>query len=209
MDLSNILLWRYAAKAMSGQKVNSDKIERILEAIRYAPTSNGLQPFGVLVITNDELREKLKPVSSNQQVITNSSHLLVFATWDNITPERVNKFFDQVVAERSNYQGLEDYRQYLLNSYSSQTAGENINHAARQAYLALGFGLIAAAIEKVDATPMEGFDPLAVDEILGLSAKGLKSVAMLALGYRDAENDWLVNMKKVRRPAADFFTIIK
>ncbi|PWV46572.1 nitroreductase family protein [Chitinophaga sp. S165] len=209
MELSDILLWRYATKAMNGQKVNSDKIERILDAIRYAPTSNGLQPFEIIVISNNELREKLQPVINNQQVVTGSSHLIIFAAWDNVTPERVNRVFDQVVAERGNSQGLVDYRQFLLMKHTEQTTDDNFNHAARQAYIGLGFGLIAAANEMVDATPMEGFDPLAVDKELGLPAKGLRSVAMMAVGYRDAENDWLVNLKKVRRPVADFVTVLK
>lgn len=82
----------------------------------------------------------------------------------------------------------------------------NYQHAARQAYIGLGTALIAAAEEQVDATPMEGFDPKALDEILGLKERGLRSVAILPLGYRAEEGDWLVNLKKVRRPREQFIT---
>jgi nitroreductase len=85
----------------------------------------------------------------------------------------------------------------------------NFEHAARQAYIALGASLISAAFEEVDATPMEGFDPKAVDEILGLSAKGLRSVVIVPLGYRDSEGDWLVKLKKIRRPREQFVTELK
>ena len=97
----------------------------------------------------------------------------------------------------------------LLSTYPTRDAEVNFQHAARQAYIALGTALVAAAEEQVDSTPMEGFDPAAVDEILGLRAKGLRSVVILPLGYREAEGDWLVNLKKVRRPSDDFISEVK
>ncbi|RYF60133.1 MAG: NAD(P)H-dependent oxidoreductase, partial [Comamonadaceae bacterium] len=84
----------------------------------------------------------------------------------------------------------------------------NFQHAARQAYIGMSAALIAAAFEEVDSTPMEGFDPNALDEILGLRARGLRSVSILPLGYRADEGDWLVNLKKVRRPREQFVTEI-
>ena len=100
----------------------------------------------------------------------------------------------------------ENYRQMLLSSYPQRDAEVNFQHAARQAYIGMSAALIAAAFEEVDSTPMEGFDPNALDEILGLRARGLRSVAILPLGYRADEGDWLVNLKKVRRPREQFVT---
>jgi len=96
----------------------------------------------------------------------------------------------------------------LLNSYPQKDAEENFNHAARQAYIAFSQALAAAAFEEVDATPIEGFDPAAVDEILGLREKGLRSCVVLTLGYRDPENDWLVNLKKVRKSKDELITVV-
>ena len=206
MELSKILLWRYATKAMTGQRVDNDKIERILEAIRYAPTSNGLQPFEVIIITNPELKKKIRAVANNQSVATDSSHLVIFAAWDNVTRERIDAAFEHVINERGDYRGLQDFRQTLIDTYSSNTKESNFNHAARQAYLALGFGLLAAANEQVDTTPMEGFNPASIDELLQFNKKGLRSVAMMAIGYRDEKNDWLVGMKKVRKPKSVLIT---
>ena len=206
MELSKALLWRYATKAMNGQRVDDDKIERILEAIRYAPTCNGLQPFEVIVVTNPELRKRIRPVANNQPVVTDSSHLLIFAAWDNVTEERINQVFENVTNVRGDYQGVESYRQWLIDTHTANTKETNFNHAARQAYIALGFGLLTAASEMVDTTPMEGFDPAAVDELLELNKKGLRSVAMMAIGYRDVPNDWLVGMKKVRKQKSTLFT---
>ena len=115
--------------------------------------------------------------------------------------------FDLVNTERGFVsEGWENYRKLLLNAYPERDAQLNFEHAARQAYIGLGTALIAAAEEGVDSTPMEGFDAAAMDAILGLPERGLRSVVILPLGYRDEVNDWLVNLKKVRRPRADFIT---
>ena len=97
----------------------------------------------------------------------------------------------------------------LLKNYPARDDQVNFEHAARQAYIALGASLIAAAFEEVDSTPMEGFNPKAVDEILDLASRGLRSTVLLPLGYREADKDWLVNMKKVRRTSENFITEIK
>ena len=156
------------------------------------------------MVTNPEIRQKIQPIAWNQSQVTEGSHLLVFAAWDNYTAERINAVYDQIVAERGFNEGLENYRQRLLANYPGRDPQENFEHAARQAYIALGFALAAAAEEEVDSTPMEGFDPAALDEILGLRARGLRSVVILPLGYREADKDWLAGMKKVRRPRSLF-----
>ncbi|WP_299110161.1 nitroreductase family protein [uncultured Winogradskyella sp.] len=210
MELLDKLKWRYAAKAMNGKKVAEDKIERILEAARLAPTSSGLQPFEIFVIKNQDVKEKIKPVAWNQSVITDCSHLLVFAAWDTYTAERINHMFDLTNEIRGfENEGWENYRQMLLSSYPQKDAEENFNHAAKQAYIAFAEALTAAAFEGVDATPLEGFDPSAVDEILGLRDKGLRSAVMLPIGYRKEDEDWLVNLVKVRKPMKELVTVIE
>ena len=202
------LNWRYATKKMNPDKaVPECKVERILEAVRLAPTSSGLQQFEVIVVTNKDIREKIKAIAWNQEQVTDASHLIVFAAWDNYTPERINHMFDLVNDERGfRNEGWEAYRQMLLGTYPQRDAQTNFEHAARQAYVGLGIALTAAAFEEVDATPMEGFDPAALDEILDLRARGLRSVAIMPVGYRADEGDWLVNLKKVRRPVEQFIS---
>jgi nitroreductase len=202
------LNWRYATKKMNpARSVPAEKVERILEAARLAPTSSGLQPYEIVVVTSQEVRERIKPIAWNQGPVTDGSHLLVFAAWDNYTPERINHMFDLTNEVRGfKNEGWENYRQMLLSSYPQRPAEVNFQHAARQAYLGLSAALIAAAFEEVDSTPMEGFNPKALDEILGLPARGLRSVAILPLGYRAVEGDWLVDLKKVRRPRSEFVT---
>ncbi len=210
MELIEKLNWRYASKAMNGKKVAQDKIDTIIEAASLAPTSSGLQPFEIFVITNPEVKEKIRSIAWNQSVITDCSHLLVFAAWDTYTADRINKMFDLTNSIRgTKNEGWENYRQMLLNSYPQKDAEENFNHAAKQAYIAFSQAIAAAAFEGVDSTPLEGFDPEALDEILNLREKGLRSCVMLPLGYRDEEKDWLVNLTKVRKSKEDLVTLIE
>ena len=208
MDIIKTLNWRYATKKMDPAKpVPQDKVERIVEAVRLAPTSSGLQPFEVLVVTNKALREKIRDIANGQAQIVDGSHLLVFAAWDDYTPERINMMFDLTNEKRgATNEGWEAYRKMLLANYPARGPEKNFQHSAKQAYIGLGVALVAAAVEQVDSTPMEGFHPGKLDEILDLRAKGLRSVAILPLGYRQEAADWLVNLKKVRRDPAHFAT---
>ena len=202
------LQWRYAAKKLDPSKaVPQDKVERILEAARLAPTSSGLQPFEIIMVTSKPVRARIQPIAWNQSQITDGSHLLVFAAWDNYTAERINMMFDLTNEVRGfKNEGWENYRQMLLNMYPQRDAEVNHQHAARQAYIGMTAAMVAAAYEGVDCTPMEGFDPAALDTILNLRERGLRSVAILPMGYRLADKDWLVNLTKVRRPREQFVT---
>jgi nitroreductase len=207
-ELLQKLQWRYATKKMNPAKaVPQEKVERILEAARLAPTSSGLQPYEIIVVTSKAVREQIKPKAWSQAQITDGSHLLVFAAWDNYTPERINMMFDLTNAQRGGTnEGWENYRKMLLDTYPARDAQTNFEHAARQAYIGLGAALIAAAFEEVDSTPMEGFDAKALDEILNLSERSLRSVAIMPLGYREEDKDWLAKLTKVRRPREQFVT---
>lgn len=199
--------WRYATKKMDPAKpVAEDTVAKIIHAVRMAPTSSGVQPFELIVVRNAETREKLKEAAYGQTQLTDGSHLLVFAVWDNYSEARIDAVLDQFQKERGANEGMVAYYQRLKDMYLPRSAQENSEHAARQAYIALGFALAAAAELGVDSTPMEGFEPAKFDEILGLTERGLKSVVILPLGYRDADNDWLASMKKVRKADEDFLT---
>ncbi|MCT3803647.1 NAD(P)H-dependent oxidoreductase [Elizabethkingia anophelis] len=209
MSLQKTLNWRSATKAYNGKTIEKEKLEQVLEAIRLAPSSSGLQPFKVLVIKNKELREKLQPISRDQDQIVKASHILVFAAWDEYTTERIDSFFEFSNQLRKLPDTTTDeYRLNLLDLLSKQTKEEHFVNAAKQAYIALGFGLLAAADLRIDATPMEGFDNKAVDELLDLPAQGLKSAVILALGYKDEDTDWWSRLERVRRPAEELFVKI-
>lgn len=206
MSLVENLNWRYATKAMNGAVVPQEKVDYILEAAHLAPSSSGLQPYKIIVVADPELKAKIQPIAFNQPQILDGSHLLIFASWDKYTEERVNAVFEHSNKERGlPSSATDDYRTMLLGTFAGMSEAEQAAHAAKQAYISLGIAAAAAAEQQVDATPMEGFNKEQLDELLGLNALGLKSATILALGYRNAENDWLVNMKKVRTPKDEFF----
>lgn len=207
--INDHMKWRYATKKMDPAKtVPQDKVDAIVEAIRMAPTSSGTQPFELFVITNPEVRAKIQDAASYQSPITDGSHLLVFAAWDNYTTERIDNVAQLNKAARGDLPLIDGYYANLKETYLPRDAEVNYAHAARQAFIALGFGILAAAEQEVDSTPMEGFDPDAVDEILGLRELGLRSVVLLPLGYRDPSGDWLVQMPKVRKSLDTLVTTI-
>ncbi|WP_028693834.1 NAD(P)H-dependent oxidoreductase [Pseudomonas cremoricolorata] len=206
MALLDSLHWRYATKSYTAETIAQDKLDFILEAIRLAPSSSGLQPYTVFVIRDPALRARLRPLCYDQAQITQASHLLVFAAWDAYTTERINGFFEFSNDIRQLPGSVtDDYRLSLLDSFGAMSQAQQTAHAAKQCYIALGFGLLAAAEARIDASPMEGFDNQAVDELLQLPEQGLHSAVLLALGHRDSDNDWLVSMKKVRRDKAQLF----
>ena len=146
----------------------------------------------------------------DHKFIAHCSPLLVFAAWDKYTEERIDDIYNYITDERGLPRGrFGSYTAKLKALYLPQTAEENFAHTARQAYIGLGMALAQAAELKVDSTPMEGFDNDALDELLGLRSKGLRSVVIMPIGYRDTTNDWLVKMKKVRIPKEDFVITTK
>lgn len=194
------LNWRYATKKMDPAKaVPQEKVDAIVEAIRMAPTSSGTQPFELILVTNPEVLTEIQAAAGDQTPITDGSHLLVFAAWDNYTDDRIDAVTQLNKDARGEIPLIDQYYGNLKANYVPRDAEVNYAHAARQAYIALGVALVAAAEQEVDSTPMEGFDPASVDKILGLKERGLRSVVLLPLGYRDPTGDWLLAMKKVRK----------
>jgi nitroreductase len=211
MALLEDLNWRHAVKAYDAtKKVSKEDIDKIVEAARLAPTSSGLQPFQVLVVENQELKEKLVKGALNPECMRDCSHVLIFAGWDRYTAERIDKVYDYTTVERGLPQGrFNSYTDMLKKIYLAQPAEENFAHIARQTYIALGLSLAQAAELKVDSTPVEGFDNSVVDEILALDKLGLKSVSLMYVGYADTPNDWIAPMKKVRTPKEEFVVEFK
>ncbi|WET49771.1 nitroreductase family protein [Chryseobacterium indologenes] len=209
MSLQETLNWRSATKGYNGKTIEDDKLEQILEAIRLAPSSSGLQPFKVLIIKNKQLREQLQPISCGQDQIIQASHILVFAAWDKYTTERIDSFFafSNHVRNLPNT-ATDDYRLNLLRMLEKQTGDQHFNNAAKQTYIALAFGLLAAADLRVDATPIEGFNNEAVDKLLNLPQQGLKSTVLMALGYKDEDKDWWGKLDRVRRSKEELFVEI-
>jgi nitroreductase len=205
MSFTDKLSWRYATKRMNGKKVPQEKVDSILEAIRLAPTSFGLQPFKVIVIEDEALREKIFNEACQQPQIKEASHVLVFAANKNVSQEQVDEYMQLIATTRGiPVDALSGFRA-AFDGVVAGTAEQNFTWTARQAYIAFGMGIAAAALEEVDATPMEGFSNVALDKILGLAEQNLGSTTILTLGYRDEANDTLVKATKVRKSKSELF----
>lgn len=211
MSLIEDLNWRHATKAYDPtRKVSQENIDKIIEAARLAPTSSGLQPFNIIVVSNQELKGKLVPGALNPDCMRDCSHILVFAAWDRYTAERIDEMFDYTAAERGLPKGrFKAYTDKLKEIYLDKSDDFNFAHTARQTYIALGLALAQAAELRIDSTPAEGFNNRVVDEVLGLNKSGLKSVSLMYVGYSDKERDWMAPMKKVRNPREKFAIELK
>ena len=208
MKLIEDLNWRYATKKYSSQKVTEADLEKIIDAINLSASSVGMQTYRLFVIENSEMRKELGSDSFNPQIVE-ASHLLLFAAFDSISQKTIDNHIRLVAKVRGiPVEDLADFKR-SLGKLLTRTDDENFIWSAKQAYLALGTGLIAAAALHIDATPMEGFNAEKFDEILGLKDKGLKSVVLLALGYRDKEKDKYAKLKKVRMTKEEFAIRIK
>lgn len=207
MKLLEALHWRYATKQMTGEKLDQADVDQILEAARLAPTSAGLQPFHILSISDQALKEKISPVALNQPQIMQSSHLLVFTSWASISDEQIDQRYNAMNALRNvPNEKTADTVAGLKQLFASMTEEQQYHHTAKQAHIGFGMAIAAAAELGIDATPMEGFDKDGLDELLGLKEKGLKSVVLLALGRRNPEKDWLMGLEKFRIPRDEFVT---
>jgi len=195
------LNWRYAVKQYDKNKKVSDADWKTLEdSLQLAPSSFGLQPYKFLVVTDPSVREKIRAAAWGQSPITDASHLVVFAFKKTLTDGDVEHFMDRISEVRGqDRNALADYENVIKGSVKKAVESGTIETwNSRQAYIPLGFLLQTAALLGIDATPMEGFDPQQVNEILGLT--DYSAVAIAAVGYRDSENDWLAPLPKVRMP---------
>jgi nitroreductase len=197
------LEWRYATKAFDTRKLPDATWAALEESLRLTPSSFGLQPWKFIVVNDPAVRAKLRPVSWNQSQVTDASHLVVFARRTEMTETDVNEFFNQIVSDRKiDASVIEPYRQMMLGGVvKGKDAAAQKDWAARQLYIALGQLMGAAAALAVDTCALEGIDPAAYTEILGLKGTGYEVVVACAVGYRSTEDKY-ASLKKVRYPAA-------
>ncbi len=201
--------WRYATKAYdTTRKIDSESLQILKDAVRLAPSSYGLQPYRVLVVSNEEIKSKLREKGYNQPQITDSSHLFIFAAKKSITSQDVSDYMRNISSTRGvsmdSVNGFGDY----INGSISQLTTENFTvWNSKQTYIALGILVQTAAQLKIDATPMEGFDAAGFDEVLGLSELGLTTAVICATGYRSSEDN-TQHYAKVRKPESELFQLV-
>lgn len=206
MSIIDSLSWRYAVKRMNGNKVSQDKLDTLLDAITLSASGFGLQPYQIFMVEDADLKAKIQPIAYGQPQIVESSHLLIFAAWNEVTEAQIDAYMNLIAETRGmSLSDLGDFKGAIAGSMKYKSKEQQAQWADRQVYLAMGTALAAAGELQLDTTPMEGFIPAKLDELLGLEAKGLHSVLMLAIGERDEATDYMVNVKKVRTPKSELF----
>lgn len=210
--MNNVLenrTWRYATKKFdSTKKVSNEDLETLLEATRLSASSYGLQPYHLLVISDQKVKEQLKPVSWNQSQITDASHIIVFANTTNFGEELVDGFLKNTSKTRNiSTETLKGYGDFMKSKLLGLPVETKRNWAARQVYIAFGNMMQAAAELKIDSCPMEGFESEEYNKILGLPEKNLTATVVLAIGYR-SEEDATQHLPKVRKSTEELITYI-
>ena len=201
--------WRYATKKFdTTKKVSAENLETLKNAISLTATSYGLEPYKVLIIENQDIKNQLVQASWGQQIVADASHLIVFANILDFGSDQMNAYFDNVVKTRNvPMEALQGYSDFMQSSINSLPLEKRNSWTAKQTYLAMNNLLNACAELKIDATPMEGIVPEKYNEILGLNELGLNAVLATPIGYRH-DDDATQFYKKVRKSANDLFITI-
>jgi len=208
MSLVNALEWRYATKKFSSDKLTDAEVNDLLETVRLAPSSYGLQPYKFIVIKDAALRDTLRAAAFNQPQVVEASHLVVIATETDINEKTVARFIDNAARTRSVDRSSLKPREDFINTYLAPfTAEMRKEWAQKQAYLAMGILVAAAADAGIDLCPMEGLDRPRIDEILGLHQKNLTTAAFVTIGRRSSD-DPAAPLAKVRKTAEELFPVV-
>lgn len=190
-EILDKLSWRYATKKYDvSKKLSKEELDSLLSAVQLSPSSYGIQPYKVLVVTNPEVREKLKAVGYNQSQITDASHLFVFAVYDNFDASHIDEYAHNIAETRGlKVEDIDGFVTLMKSVVNSRSEAELKVWNSKQAYIALGVLLETAALLGLDASPMEGFDAAKFDEILNLKEQNLTSVVIAGVGHRSSEDE--------------------
>jgi nitroreductase len=201
--------WRYATKKFdSTKKISTEDLNTLKEAIRLSSSSYGLQLYKVFIVENPELRAKIQPAAWGQSQIVDASHLIVFANQTSVTEADIDGYLKNVSKTRNIPEtALTGYGDFMKGGIGAKSNDEKAIWTSKQTYLALANLLNAAAELKIDVTPMEGFIPAQVNEILGFNELGLNASLIAAVGYR-SEDDDTQHYKKVRKSNEELFVTL-
>jgi len=198
MKLLDALNWRYAVKQFSNEKINAAKLKELLNMVRLSASSYGLQPYNIIVVESEEIKEQLLPFSYGQDKISQSSHLLVFAAQTQIGDATVDRYVNKYVKiANKSHSELSCFSNHVKSALAAKTTDQRLQWSHQQAYIALGNLLTCSAIMKIDSCPMTGFDTAGYDEVLKLKEKGLATTVICPIGYRH-QNDVQAHSPKVR-----------
>jgi len=209
MNYIEALQNRYSVKKFDKEKKIPDtQLKNILEAGKLSASSQGLQPYKIIIVKSEEMLEKLIPAFYNTSQISTCSHLVILVSKKNIEEKYIDGYFKHISEVRNiNTEPLLPFRRNIETFVQNMAEDQMMHWAEKQSYIVLSSLIFAAALEQVDSCPMEGYKQKVIDEILDLDSENEKVSVTLALGYR-AEDDIFQNMKKVRKPNEKLFKFI-
>ena len=209
MEILQALQWRYATKKFAAdQRVSTEDLQQLMEAVNLTASSFGLQHYRVMVVQDQAMKDRLLPASYNQAQITDCSHLFVFAAKTDLSGDYVDDYMQRMADIRGlPLDQVSGFGTYIKGTLTGKSEDFIVNWNKRQAYMGLSTLLAAAAELRIDTCPMEGFDPAKYDEILGLTERGLTATVIAPIGYR-SEEDATREHKKVRLPLKEMFTMV-
>lgn len=203
-NILDALEWRYAVKKFDDKaSLTEQQILEVKNAFNLSASSYGLQPYKMIVVQNPDLKEKLVPASYGQKQISQSAALLVFAVRTDFGMDYIDRYFDLVSETRKiSMDQLSAYKNFVKGVFEKKSKEEINTWAVKQVYLSMGHMLATLALMKIDSCPMEGIDPSAYDQVLGLEEQGLKTVVAMPIGVRDQE-DPVALLPKVRKDISE------
>ncbi|MCJ7934284.1 MAG: NAD(P)H-dependent oxidoreductase [Chryseobacterium sp.] len=205
MNYLEALSRRYSVKKFNHQIIPQETLFNILESGKLSASSLGLQPYKIVVVESEEMKQKLIPAFYNPSQISTCSHLVVIISKKIIEESYVQGYFNHISEIRqTSVEKLEPFRNSINQHIVQKTQDEIFNWAEKQSYIVLANLMYAAAIENIDTCPMEGFRQDLIEEILNINPETEKVTVTLALGYR-SEEDHFQHMKKVRKPNEKLF----
>ena len=204
MSFLRNLDWRFATKKFDSQKKVSEKdVDQICEAARLAPSSLGLQPWHIYVVSNPEIKKKIRSISYLQSQVVDASHVLVFCGRNDVM-QRIDTYSNlnakKNILEAVKIKGIQTF---MKGAMMGRNEEQRMDWAKRQAYIALGFVLAACCELRIDSCPIEGFNNTEMDKLLHMPSY-MNSVVVLAVGYRKEGP----THPKVRFPKKDLFTSV-
>ena len=214
MEIVNASKFRYATKAYQGDAIiSSELVGRLLTVLRYSPSSVNSQPWHFVVAATAVGKARVAkaaegPYQYNQRKILDASHVIVLCARTDITDLHLSEILATEERDgRFQIEGAKAQQQKTRATYLDlhRKNGDVTAWMEKQVYLALGTLLLAAGTLKIDATPMEGFDPETLDNELGLGENGHRGVVLCALGYR-ADSDFNAQLPKSRLSDDAIFT---
>ena len=208
MNYLEALSKRYSVKKFNRGIIPQEILNPILESGKLSASSLGLQPYRILVVESELMKQKLIPAFYNPSQISTCSHLIVIVSKKMLEQRYVDGYFRHISEVRETPpESLEPFRKSISQHIEQKNSDALFHWAEKQSYIVLANLMYAAALENVDTCPMEGFRQDIIEELLETDPETEKVTVTLALGYR-SEQDHFQYLKKVRKPNEKLFTFI-